>query len=160
MADKPFDAFGDVINAETGIFSGSSGLKAYDGVKAEYTPEGLRVEAHCPGCGFPRHVEISWPELIALKYDLSPYDAFNPVPSLRQFASPWSNTAQVAHRGVDYAWYPVGLRCRCGQDFKRPLISPGECEGHLVHMRRNRWMPPQAEQQLSQHCSQTRSRMG
>lgn len=157
---QPFDGFGDIIQEQEGIFAGSEGLTAYDSVKRQYAPTGMVVEAHCEYDGGSRHVEISWPELIALKFDVSPHEAYASHPQLRQFAEPWTTTQGMAHKGVIYAWYPANLRCRCGRPFLRPLIQPTECEAHLLEMRRNSWMQPQVEQGLSQHCHNVARQLG
>lgn len=156
---QPFDGFGDVLENENGIFAESDGRVAYESVRRQYLPTGLRVEVHCAGCGYPRHVDISWPELISIKYDISPSDAFGNHPQLRQHAERWANTSGVQHRGVHHAWYPADLRCRCGETFNRPHITPGECDQHLSEMRRNGWLHPQAEKGIAQHCLGMRQRV-
>jgi hypothetical protein len=148
---QPFDGFNDVIEGTTGVLGGA-GIQAYEQVRRQYTAQGLRVEVHCASCGYPRHLDVSWPELIAIKCDINPAAAYGRQQNLRQFADDWASTAQQSGRGVSYAWYPSGLRCRCSADFKRPLISPSECESHLSEMRRMGAMPRQTEGQLMQHC--------
>jgi len=156
MSDQ-YDGFGDVIEASQGIFSGSDGLQAYDSVRHTATPEGLLVECHCANCGYPRHVTIAYPELIALKYNVSPHEAFNGT-QFQQLASQWATTNQ--QRGVKYAWYPATLRCRCGQPFMRPLVSPGEIDGLLAPGRQRGYIQPQQEEQLTRHCFQIGRRLG
>jgi hypothetical protein len=147
-----WDGFGDVLEGTNGIFGASDGLQAYDSVQHQYNAEGLVVQLHCESCGKPRHMTVMWPELIAIRHNVSPQEAYSQHPGMRQFSgAPWLNTAAVAHRGVPYAWYPQ-LRCRCGNTIQRPLIRPGECDHHLQEARRNRWMPPQAEQAFVQQC--------
>src|SRR3972149_239965 len=53
--DQAWDGFGDVIEGSGGIFNESDGLKAYDSVRHQTTPEGLLVECHCASCGRARH---------------------------------------------------------------------------------------------------------
>ncbi len=152
---QAFDGFGDVIDGEgdSGGSLGGDGLKALDSVRRRYTAEDMVVEVNCATCGMLRHCAIAWPELIALKYNVNPARVYSQVPQLRPYASEWSNTSQHAGRGVLYAWYPSGIRCRCGVPFNRPLITPAECEAHLVEMRQRQAMSPQIEQQLTRICS-------
>ena len=159
---QSFDGFGDVIEAGSGIFGSSDGLEAFDSVRHRYAPEGLVVEAHCGACGRARHLTIDWPEVIALKYNVSPSEAYSQHPAMRQYASPWMNTSAAQARGVAYAWYPQGaVRCsKCGTDFSRALIRPGECDGHLKEARRNGWMPPQAERAFSQQAAGVARQLG
>ena len=131
--DQAWDGFGDVIEGSGGIFNESDGLKAYDSVRHQTTPEGLLVECHCASCGRARHVTIGWPELVALKYNVSPEEAFRGTP-YQQYGSSWQVTDQT--KGVRYAWYPAGLRCRCGNNFQRPLVSPGGRQGFSFAFRR------------------------
>lgn len=159
---QPFDGFGDVLEGTAGIFGNSDGLQAYDTVRHRYSNEGLVVEACCEQCGRARHLTVMWPEVIAIKYNVSPSEAYGQHPQMRQFASPWMNTASAQVRGVPYAWYPYGaVRCsKCGHDFKRTLIRPGECEGHLQEARRNGWLPQQAEAAFSQQAGGVSQRLG
>jgi len=150
---QAFDGFGDLIEGDNGGSLGGDGLKALDSVRRRYTGDGMLVEVNCGSCGKARHCTIPWPEIIALKFNVNPARVFSQVPQLRPYAAEWANTSQHAGRGVLYAWYPSGLRCRCGVPFNRPLITPAECESHLVEMRQRQAMSPQLEQQLSQICS-------
>ncbi len=155
-----FDGFGDVLEANAGIFGESDGLQAHDSVQQQYDEEGLVVQIHCESCGKPRHMTIMWPEIMAIRHNVSPQEAFGHHPHMRQFAgAQWANTAGVAHRGVTYAWYPQ-IRCRCGHTIQRPLVRPGECDQHLAEARRNRWLPPQAEQAFAQQCAAVATHLG
>ena len=155
-----FDGFGDVLESTNGIFGASDGLQAFDSVQHQYSQDGLVVQIHCESCGKPRHMTVMWPELCAIKFNVSPQEAFSHHPSMREFSgAPWMNTAAVVHRGVPYAWYPQ-LRCRCGNTIQRPLIRPAECEMHLAEARRNRWMTPQMEQGISQQARAVAQHLG
>ncbi|NBT36264.1 MAG: hypothetical protein EBT03_12160 [Betaproteobacteria bacterium] len=155
-----FDGFGDVLEGTSGIFGGSDGLQAYDSVQHQYSPDGLVVQLHCESCGKPRHMTVMWPEICSIKFNVSPNEAYGAHPQMRQYAGgQWMNTASVVSRGVPYAWYPQ-LRCACGNTIQRPLIRPGECESHLVEARRNRWLPPQAEQAFSQQARAVAQHLG
>ena len=155
-----FDGFGDVLEGTNGIFVGSDGLQAYDSVQHQYGPEGLVVQIHCESCGKPRHMTEMWPELCAIKFNVSPQEAYAQHPQMRQHAvAQWMNTASVVHRGVPYAWYPQ-LRCRCGNTIQRPLIRPQECDQHLAEGRRNRWLPQNAEMAFSQQSRAVAQHLG
>lgn len=157
---EQFDGFGDIIEKQGGGCLGGEGLSAHESVRHQYQPVGLVVEMHCTGpreggCGKPKHVTIPWPELIAIKYDVSPHEAYAGVSP--PYASEWRVAqSRPGMPPIRHSWYPVGLNCsRCGE-MVAPLIEPGECESHLKQMRRNGWPPtpdPQVtEKQMSQHC--------
>ena len=155
-----WDGFGDVLEGTDGIFGASDGLQAYDSVQHQYSPEGLVVQLHCESCGKPRHMTIMWPEIVAIRHNVSPQEAYGHHPQMRQYAgAQWTNTSAVVHRGVAYAWYPQ-LRCRCGNTIQRPLVRPGECEQHLGEARRNRWLPPQAEGAFAQQSMVVAKHLG
>src|SRR3989304_4346151 len=106
--DQAWDGFGDVIEGSGGIFNESDGLKAYDSVRHQTTPEGPLLGGH----------------------------------------------------GASYARDPQGLRCRCGNNFQRPLVSPGEVDAYLDPARRSGFLPKNIEVPLSQHCGQMAQRLG
>lgn len=161
MSGSAFDGFGDVIQSEAGIFQGSSGLGAYDSVRHSVTPGGLVVEVHCEACGFPRQVEVSFEELMALKYNLSPHEAYQHVPQLQQHASMWRlPTQQALSKGVKPAWMPASLRCRCGQPFHRPHITPGECEGHIQTALQRGFVQHNQLKPIANHCFQVARQHG
>ncbi len=148
--NQPFDGFGDVIESNEGIFTESDGLQAYDSVKHTTQPHALVVQVHCASCGYPRHLEIPWPELIALKYNISPHEAWGSVPSMRQFSSAWRQTNTA--RGVNYAWCPASIQCKCGVLFERPLFFPSECESLMQTARAQGNLDRGQEKQMSDHC--------
>lgn len=157
---QPFDGFGDIIQRESGILDGP-GLRTYDNVSHQLSGDGLVVEVCCEECGFTRHVLISWPELIALKYNVSPHEAYQGHPQLAQFASPWRLPSQQAiNKGVALAWFPDDLRCRCGAQFGRPHITPGECEGHLAVARQRGYVHMGQEKPISQVAFQRAKSLG
>ena len=156
MGEQPYDGFGDIIDKNSGGCLGGEGLTAHESLRHQYQAEGLVVEVHCTGsttggCGKPKHMTIMWPELIAIKYDVSPHEAFAGVAP--QFASEWRVAqSRPGMPAIKHSWYPVGQNCsRCGEMIA-PLVEPGECEGHLKQMRRSGWMSPEQEKQMSQHC--------
>lgn len=161
-----WDAFGDVLEGTKGIFGASEGLDAYESCQHQHDRDGLMVQCHCETCGKLRQVTISWPELIALKFNVSPAEAYGQVPQLQQFATQWANTAQAMAKGVPYAWYPIGMDCpncpgrRGVREFRRPLISPGECEAHLREGRRIGALPQNLEFPLMQQAKAVATRLG
>jgi len=154
--NQPFDGFGDVIEKQSGGCLGGEGLHAHESARHQYDKEGVVVEVHCTGpvhggCGKPKHITIFWPEIIALKYDLSPHEAYAQVAP--QFASEWRQAqSKPGMPTIRHAFYPLGQNCsRCGE-MVAPLVEPSECEAHLKQMRREGWMTPQQEKQFSDHC--------
>jgi hypothetical protein len=155
-----FDGFGDVLEGTAGIFGKSEGLEAFDSVQHQYGPEGMVVQIHCESCGKPRHMTVMWPEICAVKFNVSPQEAYAQHPTMRQYAVvQWMSTAGAVHRGVPYAWYPQ-VRCRCGNTIQRPLIQPSECDQHLAEARRNRWLPQNAEMAFSQQARAVAQHLG
>ena len=155
---QPFDGFGDIIEKNSGGCLGGEGIDAHESVRHQYQSDGVVVEVHCTGprhggCGKPKHLTIMWPEMIAIKYDLSPHEAFSSF--LPAYASEW-RVAQTkpGMPAIRHSWYPAGVNCtRCGEMIA-PLVEPSECEGHLRQMRRQGWMTPKDEMAISQHCAQ------
>lgn len=154
MSDQ-WDAFGDILESNTGIFGDADGLKAYDSVKYAYSPEGLNVEMQCRNCGSLKQVLITWPEIIALAHNVSPAEAYSQAAPA--FASHWQPTN--TNRGVIYAWYPTSMNCVCGGQVA-PLVQPGECVKHVQQMRARGWMSRPQEQQFSAVCAQMAQQLG
>jgi hypothetical protein len=151
---QQYDGFGDIIERETGIFGEGGGLKAHEGLRHQYTADGVVVELSCTGpvhggCGKPKHVTIAWQELIAIKYNVSPHEVF-------PGGSQWAPTKPP----TPHAWYPTTLRCSRCQEMVAPLVEPRECDGHLRNARRNGWVDQQVEGQVSQRALQAAQRLG
>jgi len=157
-----WDAFGDIVEGETGIFGQGDGLKNYEAIQHQYNKDGLLVQFGCESCNRPKHMTIEWPELVAIKFNVSPAEAYGGHPQLRNWASDWMNTAASAHLGVPYSWYPNGIRCSpgCGNPIRRPLIRPGECQGHLNEGFKRRFIAPQAIEGLNQQAQSVAMRLG
>lgn len=160
-----YDAFGDVLEGTNGIFENSEGRQAYESCRHQYDRDGMVAECHCEICGKLRHVTTTWPELVALKHNVSPAEAYGHVPQLQPFATQWANTAPAMHKGVPYAWYPLGMDCpncpgrRGDRAFRRPLITPGECEAHLREGRRIGALPQNMEVPLMQLAKTAAARL-
>ncbi len=147
-----YDAFQDVIEGVNGIFGAEqagldSGLKKHDSVHAKATPRALVFQLNCQGCGKPTHLEVEWPELVALKYGVNPVIAFRGRPNMLQSPTRWE------FRPAEQAWRPE-IKCRnCG--FHVPLrVAPDEPERHLAVARRREFINQQGEHAVAQICAQ------
>lgn len=150
-----YDAFADVLQSYTGALGGDA-LVAFDKATTVANEEGLQAQMACRGCGRPAEVTAYWPEVIAIKYELSPHQVFSRVPQLQRFASQWTRQKS----GGD--WLPMGLRCsKCNEELQ-PLYAPRECDMHLTEARRAGWLDPAtnpvmsgaSEKQISDVCYQ------
>lgn len=148
MSRRDYDAFGDIINEQTGIFgteqaSLQPGLKNHDSVSSRTVAEGVVLQMSCQGCGRPTHCTIEWPELVALKYGVNPVIAFRMAPGILRDPTPWE---YLPHEG---AWRPQ-MRCRhC--NFHFPVrIDPSEPERLLARGRRAGLINRAGEAQISQ----------
>ncbi len=158
MTGGDYDRFGDYINDEQGIFSPGTGavgdgLSKFDGLVFTVRGPGNGLLAHvlvemaCRRCGQPRQVMVEWPEIVAIRVGISPFEAFRSVPSLSRFASNW----RVTDLPGEVYWYPEEVRCGCG-GFLQPLFTPRECAKHLVDMARKNWLNQQDEKQVGNMC--------
>lgn len=154
-----FDQFNDIIGDCSGIFSDGKGcvddgLKRFDKLVWEVSPSGVVVEMACRSCGRPRQLSVEWPELVALRCNVSPYDAFARSPQLAQFASRW----RVAASPGSVVWVPEGMRCsQCGNDIA-PQFDPNECARILGEMKRRGWLSQQDEVSVGNLCMQAAAR--
>lgn len=138
-----------------GIFGAECALGdamgAFESAQTRSDKDGVMVKGACNRCGDGHKVVVEYAELIALKYGLSPHVAFHGT-NVLQSPCAWM------YDNDQHAWYPTGLRCHCGETYT-VYISSTEGEGHLRTARQRGFLPPQAEQQLSQHASQISQRM-
>lgn len=154
MSKDEFDAFGDIINSQTGIFSDESaslepGLHNFDRAQTVETPQGVKVVMHCrqvvgsgQGCGRSIELTIEWPELVALKYGISPHAAY-------------AGRAEIMNEPGEYrysprqqAWHPVQGCPNC-RTLVLVFVTAEEAEKHLTNARRQGWINPAGEQHAS-----------
>lgn len=138
-----------------GLGQVDDGLKRFDTITSELSPDGLVVEMACrpstsgAGCGKTRQLIVGWPELVAIKCSISPHDAFRAIPQLAEWASPW----RVANGQDGVYWVPESARCdNCG-NLLQPLFSSEECAKYIAQMRKRGWLAQQDEQQVGQICA-------
>jgi hypothetical protein len=152
------DDFADIINTTQGVFGDNSagldpGLSKHDSVDVGVTGEGAVFEFTCPGCGRSRQLVIEYPELVALKYRISPHMAFQGQGrAYCQDASVWRWVKD------EHKW---GLQMKCNLcPYHYPLrLSPAEPEAILGKARRASLINPVAEQQVMQYVDAVRQRM-
>lgn len=143
------DDFADIIANNHGLFDGSHatlqpGLKNHESVESDVRPEGAVYEFRCTGCGAQTQFVLEYPELIALKWKLSPHLAFS------------GHAAQVCPNASHWRSHPgfwrLDQNCRCG--WKLPLELPkNEPESMLRRARRDDYLDRDFEQKISNHCA-------
>jgi hypothetical protein len=159
MSGDDHDQFND-YNDSQGIFSPGlgqvgDGLKCFDDIRHKLSPDGLLVEMACrpstagAGCGKTRQLLVGWPELIAIKCDVSPHDAFRGIPQLAEWASPW----RLANGQEGVFWVPEGARCGDCGNLLQPLFSSEECARYILQMRKKGWLNQQDEQSVGQQAA-------
>ncbi len=130
MADDNYDAFGDIVHRETGIFGLDTpgmhnALHTHENAKTVPAPEGVHVNLQCSVCGASRDMVIEWPEITCLALNVSPHNFIAEM-------NPWKFTSQ--------GWCPVGVHCSCAD---RPevwvFITQQEAAGHVRHGQSNGW---------------------
>lgn len=149
MREEDYDAFGDVINKNNGIFGTEAAalepaLTNFENATTTGMPDGIHVTMYCRGCGRTVDVTFGYHELVAIKYRCPPHAAYQ-------------NTQLAV--GTEYRWsaphgafYPMAT-CGTCSGLCSPLITPDEAERHLQKARANGWINPTVEQQLSQMCA-------
>jgi len=147
-----YDDFADIVTTNKGVFGDSEaaldpGLKAHDGVEIGILPEGAAFEFRCTGCGKMRRLIIEYAELIALKYFISPHEAFRgPAAGWCQAPTTWRFLPGENHHGLV-------LRCSmCPYHY--PLrLRVNEPEQFLAAARRQNLIDPRTEQAIATHCN-------
>jgi len=145
------DAFNDIRAKTEGIFAGSLGLA--DGqqdlkqIPHQIVKNGVAIDYRCQQCGVPHRIEVTWPEIIAIRCQISPQIAYGRTQNLQAFADPWDQMR-------DGTWIPHGFRCsKCGSQSFMGLV-PKECARWIAKGRQNGWISPKVEQQLGTICVQ------
>lgn len=146
--------FDDIVDNQKGIFGSDcaglcgSAMDAFSQANGVPTPEGMVYEVTCENCG-PRKIVVEWPELIAIKSQISPHIAFQRAPNLVQQPTAWGFDAR--HQG----WYP-DVRCRsCNWQF-RMMVSPVEVERAIRVAISQGWIPEAAFGQIMNLCAQVK----
>jgi hypothetical protein len=145
------DNFADLIHQSTGIFGGTDaniagpegGLQSFDKPTTTVTPEGVAVGMSCRGCGRPAQLVVEYPELVAIKYGVSPliaYQGITPAPVREPIDWRYSASQQ--------GWFPVKTCAWC-HTLCAPIFTPEEADAHLGRARRNGWTREDAEKALS-----------
>jgi hypothetical protein len=146
------DNFSDLIGQSTGIFGGTDaniagpegGLQSFDKPSTTPTPQGVAVGMSCRGCGRPAQLMVEYPELVAIKYGVSPLYAFQGMSP-----PPLSEPIEWRYSTSQQGWFPVKT-CGWCHTLCAPIFSPEEAEAHLARARRNGWTRQDAEKGLSE----------
>ena len=141
MTDK-YDQFSDIVQSQAGIFGRDAaamenGLHAHDSVQTSVMQDGVHVSMSCRKCGNPRDVTIEWPELIAIKYQISPHEAYRGA-QVNFHVVPWQYSPRQD------GWYPL-LQCQGCGEYTSPIVTPHEAEAHLQTARMRGWFRQQDE---------------
>ncbi len=160
MSDQ-FDRFGDYINDSKGIFSDGlgamgDGLERFDRVIHQIAGPGDGLLAHvvvemaCRHCGNQRQITVEWPELVAIRVGVNPFQVFRSDAQLRRFASNWV----LANVPGEPQWMPDddSVRCRYCHQLVQPHFSSRECLHILADMTRKHWLSPSDEEYVGKVC--------
>lgn len=165
MSDE-FDQFADVKANTFGIFADGLGsvddaLRAHTRTNSQLVDSGMLAELPCSGCGKPKQLVVEWAELIALRCDISPYDAFGGHPQLGQYASRWRRAsprdlAELHPNKQGDHWVTEGVVCgKCGVPIEI-MVSPDECSIALTQAKRRKLITQNWEQGVGNWCLQQR----
>ncbi len=149
-----FDSFGDVVNGSSGIFDGSTtsiagsdgGLQSFDRPTTTPRMDGVAVGMQCRGCGRPVELLAEYPELVCVKYGVSPHKVFEVYPELR------GQVAQITkweYSGANQGWAPVQVCPHC-RTWVPPIFTPEEADRLLSKARRAGWINVNGEKIISQ----------
>jgi hypothetical protein len=148
-----YDRFGDVIQASEGIFAGGmgaidDGLKKFDSASHQVRQDGVLVEMQCRGCGRPKHMLVEWPEIVAIRCNVSPHVAYGQQPQLQRFASAW----RPALAQSEPSWVPEGAACNWCQQLVQPVFTVAECYRLILKAKESQAISEQDEMQLGNIC--------
>ena len=148
-----FDGFDDVVGGSAGIFDGSTtsiagtqgGLSSFDSPTTTPRADGVAVGMQCRGCGKPVELVVEYPELVCVKYGISPHPVMNAFPALRgQVAA----VTQWQYSAANQGWAPMQI-CQHCHTWLPPIFTPEEADRLLNKARRNGWINIQAEKVIS-----------
>ncbi len=148
-----FDQFGDVVDGSAGIFDGSTtsiagtqgGLHSFDSPTTTPRADGVAVGMQCRGCGKPVELLVEYPELVCVKYGISPHLVMQAFPQLRgqvHAITEWQYS--TANQG----WAPMQI-CQHCHTWIPPIFSPEEAQRLLDKARRFGWLNLEAEKVIS-----------
>ncbi len=153
MSGDNFDKFGDVIqqSEQTSSLAGGAmgdGLGSFDKAPYQLRPDGVLVEMQCRGCGRPKHMTVEWPEIVAIRCNVSPHVPYRQVPQLSRYASVW----RPARAQAEAAWVPEGSNCNWCQTPVQPIFSVSECYRLIAKAKEQGALSEQDEVQLGNIC--------
>lgn len=146
------DMFRDITHGGAfGIFDKDqaaleSGMEKVNGVSSVPEKDGVALDFTCNGCGNSQRVTLEWPEVIAMKYGLSPHHAYAQAKPVQCDPSPWGFDRE------DGGWQPL-FKCGCGWHLGM-RIGPDEFEKWLRVARRSGLIQKQVEHACNQFIDQ------
>lgn len=155
MSNHIPDDFADIIETTHGSFGESLGQ--FEGVTDAVQPDGAAFEFMCQGCSRPVRLTLDYPELVALKFKMSPHIAFSPQrPSMSQMAR--GPASQFC--GSPSQWKPetgkgewrILNKCQHCQWNLRLVLKFNEPEALLKRARNEGYFPRDKEAAVTQHC--------
>ena len=153
MSGDTYDKFGDVIqqSEQASSLSGGTlgdGLGSFDKAPYQIVPKGVLVEMQCRGCGRSKHMTVEWPELVAIRCNVSPHVPYSQVPQLAAYAAVW----RPAQAQSEAAWVPEGSLCNWCQTPVQPLFEVADCARHIAGGKERGFLSQQDEVQLGNIC--------
>lgn len=154
MSNDEKHQFADLYE-QTGIFHEHNAglmptLSQHDGVSHKIQPEGCKTIFNCPSCGVPIEITLEWPEIVAMKYGVNPYQVYGQGQYSGLISGQPISWKFVAG---EQAWTPEMKCAQCswasGLRVKQPELEPWLAEG-----RRRGYINPAAEKDVSHLCEQ------
>lgn len=150
MSNDGIDRFDDIQENYRGMFDKNEAglrpaLEEFESMEERIEKTGPVLSFRCQGCGTTLDYKLEWPELIALKFRVSPHLAG--IGGLLQHGEP-SVWQHVSGRGT---WKLIQRCPQCGWKLL-PEIRHGQPEEWLKRGRREGYVNPDMESRLQQHC--------
>lgn len=156
------DRFTDVVDGSAGIFDGSTtgiagtqgGLNSFDSPTTTSRQDGVAVGMQCRGCGRPVEMLVEYPELVCVRYGVSPHLVFQLYPQLR---SQVREVTEWQYSQANQGWAPVQTCASC-RTWVPPIFTPEEAERLLAKARRSGWLTSDGEKAMSAAAYNTATR--
>lgn len=147
------DRFADVVDSSAGIFDGSTtgiagtqgGLTSFDSPTTTSRQDGVAVGMQCRGCGRPVEMLVEYPELVCIKYGISPHLVFQLYPQLRRHVQ---QVTEWQYSQANQGWAPMQPCASC-RTWVPPIFTQEEGERLLAKARRSGWITSAGEKEMS-----------
>lgn len=147
-----YDAFGDITDEDFGLLEGAA-IQHLRRARTTPTAAGLFIEMPCGRCGFSVALTLDWPEVVSLKYGISPDRWLRAAPGDTIVGWSYGQDKNQAGQPVGPPSWRPNLQCKCGGHY--PLrVRPDEPENWLKTARASRMLDPRIEASVSQQAAQ------